>query len=239
MVATKRVGKTVRAKSGRAREQEDARARLIEAAMALFAEKGYEGTSVRDLATAAGVNVAAVSYHFGSKDALYHEALRACLAPCAEMRERMQVHLDVALRRKSRGAAENALRGCIQDFLGVLVSPAARHSHLVMREQSEAKPRFEPVIREFFQPVGSILQQVIFMLAPGLSEMQVFMVISGIIGQCLHIYKARASYRVLAKVDSHSAEYIEMASKHIAHLTALGLRGLEREKGDGARYLRG
>ena len=230
MVAKKKVGKAVRTKSVRASEQEDARARLIDAAIKLFAEKGYEGTSVRDLATAAGVNVAAVSYHFGSKDELYHEALRACLAPCGEMRERMQKHLDAALKNRSRKAAEEALRGCIQDFLEMLVSPAARHSHLVMREQSEGKQRFEPVIREFFQPVGSILREVILMLAPGLPEMRVFMVISGIIGQCLHIYKARVSYRVLAGVDSHSPEYIEMASKHIAHLTALGLRGLEREK---------
>lgn len=231
MVAKKKVEKTARAKTARAAEQEDARVRLIDAAIALFAEKGYEGTSVRDLATAADVNVAAVSYHFGSKDALYHEALRACLAPCGEMRERMQAHLDVARQQKSRKAAEEALRGCIRDFLGILVSPAARHSHLVMREQSEGKPRFEPVIREFFQPVGSILQQVILMLAPGLPQMRVFMVISGVIGQCLHVYKARLSYRVLAGVDSHSPEYIEMVSKHIAHLTALGLRGLEREKG--------
>ena len=231
MVAKKKVGKAVRTKSVRVSEQEDARARLIDAAIKLFAEKGYEGTSVRDLATAAGVNVAAVSYHFGSKDELYHEALRACLAPCGEMRERMQKHLDAALKNRSRKAAEEALRGCIQDFLEVLVSPAAKHSHLVMREQSEGKQRFEPVIREFFQPVGSILREVILMLAPGLPEMRVFMVISGIIGQCLHIYKARVSYRVLAGVDSHSPEYIEMASKHIAHLTALGLRGLEREKG--------
>jgi TetR/AcrR family transcriptional regulator, regulator of cefoperazone and chloramphenicol sensitivity len=231
MIAKKKVGKAVRTKSVRVSEQEDARARLIDVAIKLFAEKGYEGTSVRDLATAAGVNVAAVSYHFGSKDELYHEALRACLAPCGEMRERMQKHLDAALKNRSRKAAEEALRGCIQDFLEVLVSPAARHSHLVMREQSEGKQRFEPVIREFFQPVGSILREVILMLAPGLPEMRVFMVISGIIGQCLHIYKARVSYRVLAGVDSHSPEYIEMTSKHIAHLTALGLRGLEREKG--------
>ena len=230
MVAKKKVGKAVRTKSVRVSEQEDARARLIDAAIKLFAEKGYEGTSVRDLATAAGVNVAAVSYHFGSKDALYTEALRSCLAPCGEMRERMQKHLDAALKNRSCKSAEEALRGCIQNFLEVLVSPAAKHSHLVMREQSEGKQRFEPVIREFFQPVGSILRAVIVMLAPGLPEMRVFMVISGIIGQCLHIYKARVSYRVLAGVDSHSPEYIEMASKHIAHLTALGLRGLEREK---------
>ncbi len=231
MAVKKRVGKAARMKTVRIADQEDARGRLIDAAIALFAEKGYEGTSVRDLVTAAGVNVAAVSYHFGSKDALYQEALRACLAPCGEMRERMQAHLDAAKRSRSRKAAEEALRGCIQDFLEVLVSPAALHSHLVMREQSEGKPRFEPVIREFFQPLGSILQQVILMLAPELPQLRVFMVISGIIGQCLHVYKARVSHRVLAGVDSHSPEYIEMVSKHIAHLTTLGLRGLEREKG--------
>jgi AcrR family transcriptional regulator len=198
--------------------------------MELFAEKGYEGASVRDLAAAAGVNVAAVSYHFGSKDALYHECLRACLAPCAQMHERMQFQLEIAQRKKTRKAAEEALQACIHIFLEILTSSAARHSQLVMREQSEGKPRFEPVIREFFQPVGNILRQIILMLAPGLSQKRVFMVISGIIGQCIHIQKARASYRVLAGVDSHSSEYIEMISAHIAHFTALGLRGLEREE---------
>src|ERR1700741_4350769 len=138
MVAKKKAGKSIRAP-----EQDDARARLIDTAIELFAKKGYEGTSVRDLATAAGVNVAAVSYHLGSKDALYHEALRACLAGCKTMRDLMQVHLEAAQRTKTRKAAEEALRGCIEDFLHVLMSPEARHSHLVMREQSEGKPRFE------------------------------------------------------------------------------------------------
>lgn len=220
-----------RSKGNDMAKQDDTRSRLIEAAIEQFAEKGFEGTSVRDLAAAAGVNVAAVSYHFGSKDALYTETLRACLAPCTEMRERMQKHLDAARRKKDRNAAENALRECIRDFLEILMSPATRQSHLVMREQSEGKPRFEPVIREFFEPVGTILRELILMIAPRLPQLTVFMTISGIIGQCLHICKARASYRVLAGVDSHSPEYIEMASRHIAHLTTFGLRGLERETG--------
>jgi AcrR family transcriptional regulator len=234
MVATRKTKmqrrQTAITKKNGAYQAEDARSRLIETAMALFAERGYEGTSVRDLAKAAGVNVAAVSYHFGSKDALYTEALRACLAPCAEMRSRMQAHLDVAQRKRTRKAAEDALQKCIQEFFGVLMAPTGRHSQLVMREQSEGKPRFEPVIREFFQPVGTILRELIQMLAPGLPEMTVFMTISGIIGQCLHTCKARASYRVLAGVDPHSPEYIGMVSKHMAHLVALGLGGMEREK---------
>lgn len=40
---------------------------IAEAAKLLFADRGYHGTSVRDIATEAGVNVAAINYHFGSK----------------------------------------------------------------------------------------------------------------------------------------------------------------------------
>lgn len=42
----------------------------MEHAVALFAEKGFEGTSIRDLSKAAGVNVAMISYYFGSKEKL-------------------------------------------------------------------------------------------------------------------------------------------------------------------------
>jgi TetR/AcrR family transcriptional regulator, regulator of cefoperazone and chloramphenicol sensitivity len=214
-----------------AREVEDARERMISAAMELFAEKGYEGMTVRDLAAAAGVNVAAVNYHFGSKDALYHECLRSCLAPATKMRERMQTHLDAALKAKSKKIAEKTLRACVQIFLEELMHPDSKHMRLVMREQAVGGPQFERIIREFFEPIGKILQQVIFMLAPGLPQMQVFMVISGVIGHCLHTQKARATIRFFAGVDSHSPEYIEAVSAHIAHFTVLGLRGLEREKG--------
>ena len=44
--------------------------RIIEATEKLFAERGYEGTSVRDIAQDAGVNVAMISYYFGSKEKL-------------------------------------------------------------------------------------------------------------------------------------------------------------------------
>ena len=47
---------------------------IMNAAIELFAEKGFEGTSIRDLATRADVNVAMVNYYFGSKDKLF-EAL--------------------------------------------------------------------------------------------------------------------------------------------------------------------
>ncbi|MFF0265877.1 TetR/AcrR family transcriptional regulator [Kribbella sp. NPDC004536] len=52
---------------------------LVEGAKACLLEKGYSRTTARDIATAAGVSLAAIGYHFGSKDALLNEALRALL----------------------------------------------------------------------------------------------------------------------------------------------------------------
>ncbi len=52
----------------------DKKQHIIEAAIDLFAQKGFEGTSIRDLAAKADVNVAMVNYYFGSKDKLF-EAL--------------------------------------------------------------------------------------------------------------------------------------------------------------------
>lgn len=52
----------------------EARERLVGAALRLFAEKGYAKTSTREIAQAAGVNIAAISYYFGDKEGLYRAA---------------------------------------------------------------------------------------------------------------------------------------------------------------------
>ena len=49
----------------------DKKIHIINHAVELFAEKGFEGTSIRDLATRAGVNVAMINYYFGSKEKLF------------------------------------------------------------------------------------------------------------------------------------------------------------------------
>jgi AcrR family transcriptional regulator len=52
---------------------------LIEGAKSCLMEKGYSRTTARDIATAAGVSLAAIGYHFGSKEALLNEAMRQAL----------------------------------------------------------------------------------------------------------------------------------------------------------------
>jgi len=54
----------------------DTKLKIIEVATALFADHGFEGASVRDIAKVAGVNLAAINYHFNSKQNLYQEVLK-------------------------------------------------------------------------------------------------------------------------------------------------------------------
>ncbi len=58
----------------------DKKTHIINHAIDLFAEKGFEGTSIRDLAARADVNVAMVNYYFGSKEKLFESIVeeRAC-----------------------------------------------------------------------------------------------------------------------------------------------------------------
>lgn len=53
----------------------DARETILSTAMKLFGEKGFEGTSVRDIAKAAEVNLAMISYYFGSKEKLFEQVV--------------------------------------------------------------------------------------------------------------------------------------------------------------------
>ena len=59
-----------------ARPSEHTREAIIKAAVQLFAEKGFDSTSVRDIVTKARVNQAAINYHFKTKDGLYLEVLK-------------------------------------------------------------------------------------------------------------------------------------------------------------------
>lgn len=59
----------------------DTRDRILDAAEKLFADNGFSGTSLRAITGAAGANVAAVHYHFGSRDALLRAVFHRIVAP--------------------------------------------------------------------------------------------------------------------------------------------------------------
>lgn len=63
---------------------EETRAELLAAARRLFARRGFDGTSIRAVTREAGANLGAVTYHFGSKRALYAAVLEQGLRPIGE-----------------------------------------------------------------------------------------------------------------------------------------------------------
>ena len=74
--------------------EEDTRQRLLRVGRELLARNGFDGTSVRALTEAAGVNLGAVTYHFQSKEGLYHAVLEDVLGP---LREQIQLLKEMHL----------------------------------------------------------------------------------------------------------------------------------------------
>jgi len=74
----------------------DTRERILDAAERLFMAHGYEGTSMRQITSEAAVNLAAVNYHFGSKESLMQEAFRRRLGWLNEERLRVLNEMELA-----------------------------------------------------------------------------------------------------------------------------------------------
>ena len=66
--------------------QSDTKTKILDAAERLFAQKGFDAVSLRNIVEAAKVNLAAVHYHFGSKQALLHAVVSRRLRPVNEER---------------------------------------------------------------------------------------------------------------------------------------------------------
>jgi len=126
------------------------RQRLVEAASALFAERGYGGASVRDICNLARVNPGAVSYHFGGKRQLYRTALRQ------------------AAQRLARGEAQGSGDGSSQPHdLQAVVRRVFRRlgedpiaTRLLLRDLAEggglAVEALEPTLREALDALRAV-----------------------------------------------------------------------------------
>jgi AcrR family transcriptional regulator len=95
----------------------DTKTRILDAAEEHFMEHGFEATSLRSLTSSAGVNLAAVNYHFASKEKLFHAVLTRRLDPMNQER------IDL-LERLEREAGDRAL-SCEKILFAMLI-PALR-----------------------------------------------------------------------------------------------------------------
>jgi AcrR family transcriptional regulator len=86
------------------RPSEITRERIMKAAERLFAERGYEGTSIRAIVAKARVNQAAINYHFAGKEGLYREVLRAAFRALTAHQVAHAEEAKVATREAALGA---------------------------------------------------------------------------------------------------------------------------------------
>ena len=77
-------------------EQKDTKQKILDAAEELFAREGYAATSLRKVTDLAGVNLAGVNYHFGSKEGLLEAVITRRIDP---LNERRKKQLDAVLTR--------------------------------------------------------------------------------------------------------------------------------------------
>ena len=103
--------------------QEDTKSRILDTAEMLFARNGYHLTSLRSLTSQARVNLAAVNYHFGSKEALLRAIIERRLLPLNQIRtEKLSAALQTARQNNQPPKTETLLRAFIEPTL------AFRHS---------------------------------------------------------------------------------------------------------------
>jgi AcrR family transcriptional regulator len=122
------------------------REKLLREARKVFADKGFDGGSVRAITSAAGANLGAVSFHFGSKEALYHAVLAAVWAEAGE-----------AVERESRREAAPLER--LEAILRVIfakVSAQPDLGRLMLRELAETRPVPVPIREQIGRLAGTL-----------------------------------------------------------------------------------
>jgi AcrR family transcriptional regulator len=131
----------------------DTRDRILDVAERMFAEYGFELTSLRALTTEAGVNLAAVHYHFGSKERLLEAVLMRLVAPVNEMRLSMLDALEA-------DATPPPLERLIEAFVGPPLRLVERRSNtaclLLGRSMSSPDEQTYALIMRLF---GSVIDR--------------------------------------------------------------------------------
>jgi AcrR family transcriptional regulator len=137
---------------------EDARRRLVDAALEIFGAHGFDGASTRILAEKAGVNLAAIPYYFGGKEGLYRATAEYIVE--ANNRELAPVLTRItgalaATRRPTRQVAAQLLHDLLERFSWLLIGSdqAERWSNFVMREQMQPGAAFEILYSGIMRPV--------------------------------------------------------------------------------------
>ena len=193
--------------------------RILTAAEALFAQRGFEAASLRQLTSAAGVNLAAVNYHFGSKDHLVEQVFKRRL-------DQLNARRMSALKQIS-GQPETTL----EDLLSAFIRPALDLSHdggggLFMRVLARAFAEHDDSLRKFLsENYGHVMRQFtaeFARLLPNLSKEELYWRIDLVTGALTH---AMSGFGIIQrKSDVSEVIHREQTAEHLIRFAAAGLR---------------
>lgn len=203
---------------------DDARNRILEAAGPVFADKGFQGATVREICQAARVNAAGINYYFGDKERLYIETVK-----CAQ---RMQIE-RVPMPELAAGASgEERLAAFVTTMLTrMLEHETPWQSRLMMREILAPSTACQELVEEYFRPQFELLCEILRELAgewiaDTVPEHELQQIAFSVVGQCVHYRVGNAIVTRLIPADERAAHYqTRQLAEHVTRFTLAALRG--------------
>jgi len=204
--------------------QDDTRARILETAGHVFAETGFQAAKIRDICARAGVNLAAVNYHFRDKLGLYRELLRylACMkAPPADF--------DAVLWRPH---PEAKLRAFVLDMLHHMYGEGqpAWPVRLMTHELAQPTPAFDGVVDQIMRP----RHDAVCVLVGGIigrpaGDRRTRLCVQSIMGQVMIYAHGREVLKRLWPELKFTPETLEEIAGHIAAFSYAALKSFARK----------
>lgn len=196
--------------------QPDARQRLLMAAEVVFANKGFEAASVREICSEAKANIAAINYHFGSKERLYIEAVKNAHS-CS-------TRTGPPPSWPAGTSPATKLRDFIRMVATQMTEPARPTAlQLMMREMSHPSEATREVVREYIRPMAELLRGILGEMFPTAEPHRLLMVGFSVIGQCLYYRQNRPVSEIIFSVAEVERLSTELIVDHITRFTLAAL----------------
>jgi AcrR family transcriptional regulator len=180
--------------------QPDTKQRILSAAEHLFARDGYHATSLRSITNAATVNLAAVNYHFGGKEALLEAVILRRLGPLNEVRsDQLETLLKKAGQVGKVPGCRDILRTFIEPTLSLrqLGSDTENFIALIGRILAEPRGVAMSIFMRHMEPLMSRLFQSLSLSLPELPRETLFWRLHFAIGSLSHIMRCHERHAMV------------------------------------------
>lgn len=204
----------------------DTRGRILCAAEALFLEHGYAATSLRLITAKAKVNLAAVNYHFGSKQALIREVFERRLGPLNAARIAYLDGLEAAAGGQAL-AIEQIIEAIIAPGLHVTREPLARASvflQLLGRAFSEPAGSLREILQGQYRQVVIRFKQALTRSLPDMPDQELTWRMHFMFGTLSYIMAGNDALKLIATCNLEDADDAEAIMRRLIPFLAAGLQ---------------